>query len=84
MEVYAALSEHFIQSKEAAILPSLKTLIPEFIKYAVNRIDYHRPLLPKEILSEQDKTGEIQSDLWVPLEDLFNGWQESCQVGQEV
>lgn len=85
LEVYAALSEYFIQSKEAAILPSLKTLIPEFIKYAVNRIAYYYPpLLPKEMLSGEVKTGEIQPDLWVPLEDLYNGWQQSGQVGQEV
>lgn len=85
LEVYAALSEYFSQAKDVDILPSLKTLIPEFIKYAVNRIAYYYPpMLPKEMLSEEVKTGEIQPDLWVPLEDLYNGWQKSGQVGQEV
>jgi len=85
LEVYAALSEYFIQAKDVAILPSLKTLIPEFIKYAVNRIAYYYPpMLPKEMLSEEVKTGELQHDLWVPLEDLYNGWEKSGQVGQEV
>ena len=85
LEVYAALSEYFIQAKNVEILPSLKTLIPEFIKYAVNRIAYYYPpKLPKEMLSTEVKTGELQPDLWVPLEDLYNGWEKSGQVGQEV
>jgi hypothetical protein len=85
LEVYAALSEYFINAKNVDILPSLKTLIPEFIKYAVNRIIYYYPpMLPKEMLSEEVKTGEVQSDLWIPLEDLYNGWEQSGQVGQEV
>jgi hypothetical protein len=85
LEVYAALSEYLIQAKDVDILPALKTLIPEFIKYAVGRIAYYYPpLLPKEMLSKEVKTGEIQADLWVPLEDLYNGWEQSGQVGQEV
>lgn len=85
LEVYAALSEYYIQAKDVDILPSIRTLIPEFIKYAVNRIAYYYPpMLPKEMLSEEVKTGEIQANLWVPLEDLYNGWEKSGQVGQEV
>lgn len=85
LEVYAALSEYMIQAKDVEILPALKTLLPEFIKYAVGRIAYYYPtMLPKEMLSTEVKTGEIQADLWVPLEDLYNGWEQSGQVGQEV
>ncbi|WP_223680289.1 hypothetical protein [Flavobacterium hibisci] len=85
LEVYAALSEYMIQAKNVEILPALKTLLPEFIKYAVGRIAYYYPtMLPKEMLSEEVKTGEIQADLWIPLEDLYNGWEKSGQVGQEV
>ena len=85
LEVYAALSEYMAKAKDVEILPALKTLLPEFIKYAVGRIAYYYPtMLPKEMLSEEVKTGEIQADLWIPLEDLYNGWQQSGQVGQEV
>ncbi|MBF4494184.1 hypothetical protein IR010_16670 [Flavobacterium sp. MR2016-29] len=85
MEVYAALSEYLIQAKGIDILPALRILIPEFVKYAINRIPYYYPLmLPKEMLSEEVKTGELQPDLWVPVEDLYNGWEQSGQVGQEV
>ncbi|WP_281233064.1 hypothetical protein [Flavobacterium gelatinilyticum] len=85
MEVYTALNEYIIQAKDIDILPGLRILIPEFIKYAVNRIPYYFPeLLPKQMLSEYVKTGEIQTDLWVPLEDLYTGYDKSGQVGQEV
>ncbi|MCM0667069.1 hypothetical protein [Flavobacterium tyrosinilyticum] len=85
MEVYAALSEYLIQSESVEILPSLKILIPEFLKYAVSRFPYYYPtMLPEEMLSEDVKTGEIVKDLWIPLEDLYTGWEKSGQVGQEV
>ncbi|MBZ4034248.1 hypothetical protein K6T82_05685 [Flavobacterium sp. 17A] len=85
VEVYAALSEYLVETKDVPFLPSVKTLIGEFVKYAVSRIAYYYPtMLPKEMLSQEVKTGEIQADLWVPLEDLYNGWQKSGQVGQEV
>lgn len=36
------------------------------------------------MIAEQVKTGEIQKDLWVPLEDIHDGWEKSGSVGQEV
>ncbi|WP_264538196.1 hypothetical protein [Flavobacterium sp. N1736] len=85
MEVYAGLSEYLIQSKAIDLLPSLKILIPEFLKYAISRFPYYYPtMLPEEMISEEVKTGEIVKELWIPLEDLYNGWEKSGQVGQEV
>lgn len=85
MEVYAGLSEYLLQSETIDVLPSLKILIPEFLKYAVNRLPFYYPtMLPEEMISEEVKTGEIVKDLWIPLEDLYNGWEKSGQVGQEV
>ncbi|MBE8726408.1 hypothetical protein [Flavobacterium hungaricum] len=85
MEVYAALSEYLIQAAAIDLLPSLKILIAEFIKYAVCRLPFYYPVnLPLEMISEEVKTGEIQKELWIPLEDLYNGWEKSGQVGQEV
>lgn len=85
MEVYAALSEYLIQAAEIDLLPSLKILIAEFIKYAVSRLPFYYPSkLPSEMISEVVKTGEIQKELWIPLEDLYSGWEKSGQVGQEV
>lgn len=84
-EVYAALHNYMEITAEMDILPSLKILIPEFIKYAVGRLSFYYPtLLPSEMISEDVKTGEVQSDLWVPLEDIHDGWEKSGEVGQEV
>ncbi|GAA6769815.1 hypothetical protein [Flavobacterium sp. CGRL2] len=36
------------------------------------------------MVSDEAKTGEIGKTFWIPLEDLYNGWEKSGQVGQEV
>lgn len=85
MEVYTTLYEYMIQAKDVDILPGLRILLPEFVKYAINRIPHYYPVaLPKDMISEEVKTGEIQTDLYAPLEDLYTGWEKSGQVGQEV
>jgi len=85
LEVFAALHHYLEAAAGIAILPSLKILIHEFIKYAVGRLAYYYPpLLPTEMIAEKTKMGEIQKDLWVPLEDIHDGWEKSGEVGQEV
>lgn len=84
-EVFAALHHYMEVTQGLDILPSLKVLIPEFIKYTVGRIAYYYPpLLPAEMIDQEVKTGEIQKELWVPLEDIHDGWEKSGGVGQEV
>lgn len=41
-------------------------------------------MLPENIIAKDIKTGEVQKDLWVPLEDLHDGWESHGEVGQEV
>jgi hypothetical protein len=36
------------------------------------------------MLSEEVKTGEVDPNLWIALEDLHDGWEKSGAVGQEV
>ncbi|RZJ66303.1 MAG: hypothetical protein EOO50_10245 [Flavobacterium sp.] len=85
LEVYAALSEYLIRAKDVDLMPALKILIPEFIKYAITRLPYYYPaMLPAAMISADVKTGEIQRDLAVPLEDMQDGWHKSGKVGQEV
>ncbi|MFH7019196.1 hypothetical protein [Flavobacterium sp. FlaQc-47] len=84
-EVYAKFCEYMIKAEDVDILPALKILLPEFIKYSVTRMPYYYPSqLPEEMLSDEVKTGELQPKLWIPLEDLYTGWEKSGQVGQEV
>jgi hypothetical protein len=35
-------------------------------------------------MTEQPKTGELDPKLWIPLEDIYDGWEQAGQVGQEV
>lgn len=84
-EVYTALYEYMKEANGLKILDAIEVLLPEFIKYTVNRLPYYFPtMLPKEVLSKEVKTGEINSNIWIPLEDLYQGWDLCGQVGQEV
>ena len=35
-------------------------------------------------MTKKPKTGEIDPKLWIPLEDIYDGWELAGQVGQEV
>ncbi len=84
-EVYAAIYEYLIEAEGIAILPAVKLLLSEFVKYTPSRLIYYYPkMLPKDALSPEVKTGEIDPTLDVALEDLQDGWEVSGQVGQEV
>jgi hypothetical protein len=55
------------------------------VKYAVHRSVYYYPtLLPKEMLAEKRESGDLDPKLWIPLEDMHDGWEKSGAVGQEV
>ena len=87
MEVYAALNDYIKEAVaiKAPILPSVMLLLPELIRYSVSRLPcYYPPLLPEDILSKEVKTGEVDPRLWIPVEDLQDGWCQHGQVGQEV
>lgn len=85
LEVFAALRNYLVLARDIEILPALRILIPEFMKYAMSRLAfYYPPLLPPEMLEDEVKTGEISKDLWIPIEDLQDGWTPSGGVGQEV
>jgi len=87
MEVYAALNDYIKEAvaMKAPILPSVMLLLPELVRYSVSRLpSYYPPLLPEDILSKEVKTGEVDPKLWIPVEDLQDGWENHGQVGQEV
>jgi hypothetical protein len=84
-EVYAILHEYLRQAKDVALLPEVRLLVAEFIKYVPARIQaYYPPKLPKDMLVGKPKTGELDAGLWIAIEDLQDGWEQSGQVGQEV
>lgn len=84
-EVFCALHDYLHHAEGVDILPSVKLLVAEYIRFLVYRaIYYYPPMLPKEMLSEEVKTGELDPNLWIALEDMRDGWEKCGQVGQEV
>lgn len=84
-EVFCAFHNYLKHAEGEEILPSVRLLMAEYIRYLVERAPYYYPpMLPKEMLSEEVKTGEVDPDLWIALEDLHDGWEKSGSVGQEV
>lgn len=84
-EVFCALHDYLKHAENVDILPSVHLLIAEYIRYLIDRaIYYYPPMLPKDMLEEEAKTGEVDPKLWIALEDLQDGWLKSGTVGQEV
>jgi hypothetical protein len=84
-EVFCALHDYLKHAEGVDILPSVSLLIAEYIRYLVDRAMYYYPtMLPKEMLSDEVKTGEVDPNLWIALEDMHDGWEKSGEVGQEV
>jgi hypothetical protein len=84
-EVFCALHDYLSQAEDVEILPVVKLFLAEYIRYLVDRAPYYYPtILPKDMFEEKPKIGEIDSNLWIALEDLQDGWLKSGTVGQEV
>jgi hypothetical protein len=63
----------------------LNILIPEYLRNLLYKASfYYPPNLPVEAMSEKPKTGELDPKLWIPIEDIYDGWEQAGQVGQEV
>ncbi len=89
-EVSAGLQEYLRISGDDAN-PSARLLIAELVRYSLDLCWHFYPsTLPAGILyNQQDPTmretnGWIERELALPLEDLYDGWQEPGKVGQEV
>jgi hypothetical protein len=84
-EVFCAFHDFLRHAQDEELLPSARLLIAEYIRFLVDRaVYYYPPMLPKEMLKEKPKTGEVDPNLWIALEDLHDGWEQSGEVGQEV
>jgi hypothetical protein len=84
-EVFACLQEYLDLAADGDLPPSVSLLLAEFNRYMVDRAAYYfPPNLPKEMLSEEVKMGQVDPDMWIALEDIHDGWEKSGEVGQEV
>lgn len=84
-EVYAGLYDYLKETKDINIPSSINLLIAEFMRHMVGRVAYYYPpMLNSEMIVKETKTGEIDQKLWIALEDIHDGWEQSGEVGQEV
>lgn len=84
-EAYSGVHEYLGYAEGQDVLPSVSLLLAEFVKHMVHRaVYYYPPMLPKEMLATETKTGELDPNLWIALEDIHDGWEQSGSVGQEV
>jgi hypothetical protein len=68
-----------------AIPPALAVLLPELIRHVTAKLDAYYPQhIPQDTLSTAPKTGHIEPDIWIPVEDVGDGFDEAGTVGQEV
>jgi hypothetical protein len=75
----------YLENHGEGLPESLKILVAEFIRNMAYKASfYYPPNLPKEVLTEEPKTGELDPRLWIPLEDIYDGREKAGQVGQEV
>jgi hypothetical protein len=84
-EVFCAFHDYLRHAEDIEILPSVRLLMAEYIRYLVDRAVYYYPtMLPNDMLQEKPKIGEVDPNLWIALEDLHDGWEKCGEVGQEV
>lgn len=85
-ELEALAAFHDYLNYSGTELPeSLRILIPEFLRNMLYKASfYYPPNLPREVMTEKPKTGELDPKLWIPVEDIYDGWELAGQVGQEV
>lgn len=83
-EVFAAFHEYL--SLAATDIPTFsRYLLAEFYKYSLDQVwSYYPSELPEEAVSPHPRNGHIDRKLMMPLEDIYEGWQQAGQVGQQV
>jgi len=81
---YAAF-ENYLADSGPDLEPSVRMLVAEYCKYALDRAWFYYPdALPEEILADKQRNGHINRKLSFPLEDLYPDGQPPGQVGQEI
>ncbi|WP_197490695.1 SDR family oxidoreductase [Planctomyces sp. SH-PL62] len=84
LEVLAAFHDYLREAGDD-VHPAARVLLPEYCKYLIDRAWYHYPSeLPADVLAEKPRSGHLNRQLSIPLEDLYDGWTSAGTVGQEV
>jgi hypothetical protein len=81
-----AAFERYLQDSGPDLDPSVRMLLSEYCKYALDRAwYYYSDALPEDVLAQEDiRNGHIDRTLSFPVEDLYVDGQPAGQVGQEI
>jgi hypothetical protein len=83
-EVAGAVVTYLTEAGDALARP-LAVLLPELIRHVTAKLDAYYPQhIPQNALSGEPKTGHIETDVWIPVEDVGDGFEQAGTVGQEV
>lgn len=87
-EAWIYLSE-YLRRAHGHLEPSVEKLVSEFCKHTLLTLPYaFPPLLPEGVATVHPAAYETVSrnrlDLYIPLEDMRDGWSEWGAIGQEV
>jgi hypothetical protein len=80
-----AAFERYLDYVGPDVIPSVKLLLNEFCRHALDRAWYYYPdALPKDAIATENRNGHINPALNFPVEDLYPDGQKAGQVGQEI
>ena len=83
-EVAGAVVTYLMEAGDD-LAPALAVLLPELIRHVTAKLDAYYPHhIPSDALATAPKTGHIEPDIWIPVEDVGDGFDEEGTVGQEV
>lgn len=87
-EAWIYLSE-YLRLAHGQIDPAVEKLVAEFCKHTLLTLPYSLPpLLPEGVATEHPAAYETvkhnRLDLYIPLEDMADGWSQWGAIGQEV
>jgi hypothetical protein len=80
-----AAFEQYLDLGGPDLIPSVKLLVSEYCRYALDRAWFYYPdALPEHGLASENRNGHIDRALSFPVEDLYPDGQPAGQVGQEI
>jgi hypothetical protein len=77
--------ERYLKDSGPDIDPSVRLLLSEYCRYALDRAWYYYPdSLPEEAIADKSRNSYVDRKLSFPVEDLYVDGQQAGQVGQEI
>lgn len=87
-EAWQALVE-YLRLVRGAVPAAIESLVAEFCRHTLNTMRYSfAPMLPSGSVAERPRiarhVGRTAPELYIPLEDMRDGWRQSGDIAQEL